>query len=270
MDFYDALWYFILYSIIGWLIEVIFHAVFMGKIVNRGFLNGPVCPVYGFGMLAVFLVYYLGGTDNSFIIFLEGLVLTTTIELIAGFILDKLFHARWWDYSDRPFNLNGYICPAFSIIWGLSVLFVIKVANPALYLLTIDKIPEKIGYPILIGIYVLFIADTAATVKTIIGLNKKLDELDKIAGRLQNLSDKVTDGIGKTTQKAQETAVQTALGKAELRDNLENRYREIQNSVINSKNAFGSKRILKAFPNAKHRDHAQILKELRAGLDRKS
>ncbi len=86
-----------------------------GLVVNRGFLNGPVCPIYGFGVLAVFFLLQITGDgefyeQNALKVFIFGVVLATAVELFGGWILDKAFHARWWDYSDRPFNLNGYIC----------------------------------------------------------------------------------------------------------------------------------------------------------------
>ncbi|MBP5753276.1 MAG: putative ABC transporter permease, partial [Treponema sp.] len=127
MNFYDICWYFIIYSFIGWAIEVAFHAVTIGKIINRGFLTGPICPVYGFGMLAVLFIMKLlpvnpeTGQVNTWLIFLTGSVFTTLVELIAGWGLNKIFHARWWDYSNMPFNFHGYICLAFCIIWGLAV-----------------------------------------------------------------------------------------------------------------------------------------------------
>ena len=106
ITFYRMLWYFIEYSFIGWMVEVIFHAVVKGKIVNRGFLNGPVCPVYGCGMAGVIIIDGLisdalsnaGITSDSlymFAIFIGGALFATVIELIAGWALDVIFHARW-------------------------------------------------------------------------------------------------------------------------------------------------------------------------------
>ena len=101
------------------MIEVSYHAVTMGKVVNRGFLNGPLCPVYGSGVLMVLMVVDLCGewfgfeTDltkaSTIELFIIGIIFATLIELIAGFLLDQMFHARWWDYSKIPLNLNGRI-----------------------------------------------------------------------------------------------------------------------------------------------------------------
>lgn len=278
--FYDLCFFFVIYSIAGWIIEVVFHAVVKGVIVNRGFLNGPVCPVYGFGMISVILIYNLIGSDNTFVVFLEGVVFTTLIELIAGFILDKCFHARWWDYSKMPLNLNGYICAGFSLIWGLAVVFVVKLVHVFIYNVTSGLIPEKFGWPILIAVYAVYILDATVTVLTLIGLNKKLEELDRISASIKRVSDRMTDNFGNTslkvTQKAQESAVQASLAKAELRDarlesreslelrlkELQDKYETLRETVIRHRH-FGAGRILNAFPDAKHRDYDQILTEIK-------
>ena len=125
MTYFQICLYFLIYSFGGWVVEVIFHAVALGKVINRGFLNGPVCPVYGFGVLSVFaLLNTIQGSGRQMsdgMIFVFGIVLATAVELVAGWLLDVCFHARWWDYSDKPFNFHGYICLEFSLIWGLAI-----------------------------------------------------------------------------------------------------------------------------------------------------
>ena len=137
MTFYQLAWLFVIYSFLGWCVEVIYHAVTWGEVTNRGFLNGPVCPVYGFGVVSVLALINLiqpEGTQMSDllvyvfgVIFVFGIVLATAVELVAGWLLDVCFHARWWDYSDKPFNFHGYICLEFSLIWGLAIVMVVKV-----------------------------------------------------------------------------------------------------------------------------------------------
>ncbi|MCQ2531869.1 MAG: hypothetical protein MJ093_04095 [Saccharofermentans sp.] len=262
MTLYDICWYFVLYSFIGWVIEVIFHAVTLGKIMNRGFLNGPVCPVYGFGMIAVLSVYEFVGIDNSIVIFIEGIILTTTIELLAGFILDKAFHARWWNYSNVPFNLHGYICLKFSIIWGAAVVFVLKIFNPTLYALTIYLLSPKYGWPLLLLLLLVFIVDTVVTALTLIGLNKQLKELDSISKKLHVLSDKLTEDISlksiNAAQKVQNTQIQYSLGKSELQD----KYDEIRNRILAHRH-YGSGRLINAFPNVIHNEYHHLLEDLK-------
>ena len=119
MTYFQICLYFLIYSFGGWVVEVISHAVALGKVINRGFLNGPVCPVYGFGVLSVFaLLNTIQGSGRQMsdgMIFVFGIVLATAVELVAGWLLDVCFHARWWDYSDKPFNFHGYICLEFSL-----------------------------------------------------------------------------------------------------------------------------------------------------------
>ena len=272
MTLFEALCFFLIYSFIGWVTEVVYHAVTLGKIMNRGFLNGPVCPVYGFGMTAVLFVFSLVSVDNPFIVFLIGVILTTLIELIAGWALYTFFHARWWDYSSMPLNLNGYICPAFSIIWGLAVLAVVRIAHPALEAVTIGLIPHSILLPVTIILTAVMVIDTIVTAATLIGLNKKLTELDKISRAMRDNSDILTEKIGKssikTAQTAQTARVQAALAKAEIRDaadnkkeELQKRYDEIRASILSHRH-YGAGRLINVFPNVSHRDYKELLKEI--------
>ncbi len=290
MIIYNYCWFLLIYSFIGWIIEVIYQAVVKGKLLNRGFLNGPVCPVYGFGMSAVLFFYQTINIDNVFIVFLEGIILTTAIELFAGFILDKFFHARWWDYSKMPFNLNGYICLAFSIIWGLAVVFAVKIAHPAIYNITVANIPTKYGYPILFVLYFVLITDTIVTTLILIGLNKKLKELDEISSSIRIISNRMSSRIGenslKTAQNIQETRVQAALAKAEAHDRLDDaiehiheeseqllkelseKYESKKDDLLKHRH-IGHGRILYSFPNAKHRHYSDVMKELQERIKAK-
>ena len=272
MTLFEVVCFFLIYSFIGWVTEVIYHAVTLGKIMNRGFLNGPVCPVYGFGMTAVLFVFSKVPADNPLVIFIIGVILTTTIELVAGWALYTFFHARWWDYSSMPLNLNGYICPAFSIIWGLAVLAVVRIAHPGLRAITVDLIPYKILLPGTIILTVIMAVDCTVTAATLIGLNKKLTELDKISKAMRDNSDYLTEKIGqrsiKTAQTAQTARVQAALAKAEIRDAADNKREELQKrydeirSSITSHRHFGAGRLINVFPNVSHKDHKELLKEI--------
>ncbi len=210
MTIYDVLWYFMIYSMVGWMVEVAFHAVTVGKVINRGFLNGPVCPVYGSGVLMVLSVLNILGTAfgvetdlekaSPLLLFVVGLIFATLIELIAGFLLDKLFHARWWDYRDRKFNLNGYICLGFSIVWGLAIAFVLRVIQPFFDHL-IDLIPVFLGRIILIFVYIMFITDIVITVMTILKLNKQLERMQKMEAAILRVSDGMSEVIATNTMK---------------------------------------------------------------------
>ena len=118
-SWFQILWYFYIYGFLGWCSEVAFAAVAHGKFVNRGFVNGPICSIYGFGVMSVLLV--LGPLKSSLWLLFGGSVLfTSAIEYLTGWVLEKVFHDKWWDYSKRPLNIKGYVCLEFSVLWGLA------------------------------------------------------------------------------------------------------------------------------------------------------
>lgn len=288
MTYYQICWYFLIYSFGGWVVEVIFHAVALGKVVNRGFLNGPVCPVYGFGVLAVFAMINTlqssGYQMSDGMIFLFGIILATIVELIAGWLLDVCFHARWWDYSDKPLNFHGYICLEFSIIWGLAIVFVVKVFQKYVENHTLPHADSTFGWILLVILYCVYLADFIVTVAVIRGLNKKLTRLNKIRSDMRIVSDKISDTVANTTidtaQVIEEGKVQTALAKAELRETaemkkeqsieklrkkrteLQREFDELSNSITNH-TIVGQGRIIKAFPEMKHRYYHELIQELR-------
>ncbi len=238
LTYYQILWYFLIYSFLGWIVEVIFHAVVLGKVINRGFLNGPLCPVYGFGMLFVLCAANVvedsglaavktGQTDSpgTLYLFLGGMALATIVELIAGMLLDVLFHTKLWDYSDKPFNFKGYICLEFSILWGLGITMIVRILHPILEnsgTKMQNLLPEKYGWALLAVLYATAIADTVVTAMTLIGLNKRLKQLDELSASMRIVSNNLSETIGlstiKTTQVIQEGEVQAALAKAEFKD----------------------------------------------------
>lgn len=200
---YQTLAYFLIYSCLGWCLEVVYAAVTTGKLVNRGFLNGPVCPIYGFGMVIV--LYALTPlVDNTLLLYLGGVILPSVLELVGGWALYKLYRTRWWDYSDYPFNIGGYICLKFSIAWGLACLFVVDILHPTIQWV-IALVPRGLGW-VLLGVFAACMAvDLAATVSTIAKLNRKLEHIDQLASRIreasnefgENLADKVLDAAEK-------------------------------------------------------------------------
>ena len=158
----EYLWFFIIYAFLGWCVEVSYHVVTTGKFINRGFLNGPVCPIYGFGMIT--LIFSLNSlVDNFILLFLGSFLLTTILEFITGFILEKVFHDKWWDYTDLPFNIKGYVCLSFSIAWGLSAVFMLNIIHPPVYKF-VSILTNKIGNILLSLLLACFAIDFIITV----------------------------------------------------------------------------------------------------------
>ena len=294
LSLYHALIYFMIFSVLGWILEVMFHAVTLGRVINRGFLNGPYCPVYGFGVLVVMYALHLcdvwglfrlsGGSRDlrdAFVTFLFGFILATAVELAAGWLLDVCFHMRWWDYGDRPLNLHGYICLEFSIIWGMCISFVARMVLPLLkaWQTTVFR-PTVAGYAVITVIYIIFTTDIGVSIAIVIGLNRYLKELDEIRDRLRRFSDRLSTGIGdsaiKTTQTVENGRVQAALARMEFESDkmpeLERKKAEMELRVIKLRDKltrhslFGYGRILRAFPGAVHRYYRETLRDLLKNL----
>ena len=123
---------FLIYSFVGWAIEVVVTFNKDKKFVNRGFLLGPYCPIYGFS--SIIMILYLSRYRNSFItVFLLAVVVCSIMEYLVSYLMEKLFKARWWDYSNRKFNINGRVCLENSIWFGLLGALLIYIVNPFLF-----------------------------------------------------------------------------------------------------------------------------------------
>ena len=296
MTIYQMLWFFMIYAIVGWIVEVSFHVVTLGKIINRGFLNGPLCPVYGCGVIIVLMVLYGVGqcfgieSDVSkaspILLFVIGIIFATLVELIAGFLLDKLFHTRWWDYSECRFNLNGYICLEFSIIWGLAIAFVLGSIQPT-FESFVDWFPHTLGVILMITAYVTLVADVVITVLTVLKLNKELEKMENIQQNILRMSNEMSEFVGNATFKVMDKIEDekanaeerkgefyaSMIDKKEERDNKKAEYEakraELQEKFDHMKTQimyhklFGTGRLVNAFPNAKHEKFQKQLEELR-------
>ena len=219
---YQTLAYFLIYSCLGWCLEVVYAAVTTGKLVNRGFLNGPVCPIYGFGMVIV--LYALTPlVDNTLLLYLGGVILPSTLELVGGWALYKLYRTRWWDYSDYPFNIGGYICLEFCLLWGVGTLVVMRIVHPVIASF-VDMIPPFAGLVLMCVLYAVYAADVVVTAFAASGLSKTLDTMEQLADSIHAVSDAMTELLGTTAmtadQKMDESRLQLKLAAAEARDNV--------------------------------------------------
>lgn len=214
---------FFVYAFLGWCVEVAFVAVTVGKVVNRGFLNGPVCPIYGCGMLGV-LMALLPIKQNVFLLFLGGMLICSAVELFGGWILDKIFRMRWWDYSDRPFNVGGYICLPFSIMWGFAVVFAVRFVHTPI-MAVMKKIPMIVQIIIIIILSIVFIIDMIVTLKNLVGIKKNLGQLDAIAEDLHSIGDQLKDVVGNS---AVEVADKAGQGMEKLEEAVMEKRKKLQ------------------------------------------
>ncbi len=257
-NLYQAAWIFLIYAFLGWCSEVAFAAVNKGKFVNRGFLNGPVCPIYGFGMLIVVTALW-GLKGNLILLFLGSATLTTALEFVTGFVLEKFFHDKWWDYSDMPFNIKGYICLKFTVLWGLAATFIVGAVHRFVYMLIV-KMPAVPGIILLSVFAAAFITDFVITVTELAKMPKKLGALLEAEKALRAISDKIGENISDTTiaakEKGSEIAVENKPKIGELKAEYEKKKQEF--SAAFEKRNFVHRRIVKAFPNLKNGRYSAV------------
>lgn len=165
---------FMTYSVLGWILEVSCKLVEKKKFINRGFLIGPYCPIYGWGALIMTLLLkkYL---NDIFTLFIMNILICSILEYFTSYFLEVIFKARWWDYSNKKFNINGRICLETMIPFGLFGLLVMYVINPIIFNF-LNMIPISIIYFISIVLFLLLLIDTITSysiITKIKNINKK-------------------------------------------------------------------------------------------------
>ena len=301
-DLIQILAFFMFYAVVGWCVEVIYHAVTAGKFINRGFLNGPVCPIYGVGAVIVILLL-TPLEENLLLLYAGSVLLTSVLEFMTGFVLEKIFHQRWWDYTDEHFNIMGYVCLRFSLMWGFGCVFVMKIIQP-LVILAVDKVPETLRNISFIAYYGLFAVDIIITVAALAKIQARLrlaNDADRLLNRIAEIiGSRLTTGTLKGMQEIQEHKEQfeelkTKTGKATTRISegyedfrkkaeertaeLEKRYEELRSKALSRRRTdarehlgFVQKRLEKAYPSLDlkrlgHINLSEKIKGLRAKLE---
>lgn len=174
--------YFSIYSFLGWICEVIYCSIPVKKFINRGFLNGPVCPVYGFGALFVIYIMEWLNIDSPILIFIFGGVIASVIEFIADILLEYVFHTRLWNYSNRKFNIKGRVCLLNSTLFATLSLILLEIIHP-LIVIFISKFSNLAIILVASLFLIIFIVDMSLTVNEVINLNialKNMNILEKL------------------------------------------------------------------------------------------
>lgn len=224
--------YFIIYSFLGWVLESIFRSFCEKKIINTGFLRGPICPIYGCG--AIIMILFLKNFSNSkILLFIMSIIFLSLWEYIVGVILEKLFKTKYWDYSDHKFNYKGRICLTNSIAWGfLGVLF-IDFIHPAIVnlLKNVDVLYLKIIVPILL---ILILTDAIISIVKTKNIKGTLEKVEKLN---EQIKEKLAE-IKKQNQEKNTTSenLQLLIEKINKRKNRE--LRRLYKRVYRLKRAF--------------------------------
>ncbi len=187
--------YFIIYSFLGWVCECIYCSIPEKKFINRGFLMGPYCPIYGCGALLVLYLLH-PFASNIILLFLAGVVVTSILEYITSWIMEVIFHTKWWDYSTYRFNLHGRVCLRNSILFGILSIVVYCCIHPRIVAFVQD-IPSSYKWLVCVVIGCLFVYDLVNTTMALLKRNKDIMEIEvrmnelkkEFKTRIQSLSD---------------------------------------------------------------------------------
>ena len=273
-ELYYYLWYFFIYACLGWCAEVAFAAVKTGTFVNRGFLNGPVCPIYGFGVcLAVFCLTPVA--DNIIVLFLGSVILTSAIEYLTGYVLEKVYHQHWWDYSNRPLNFRGYICLQFSLLWGVACVLILKLVHPAVHRL-VAWIPGLLGAALAAALLSALLIDFAATVMDLHRFRRAMKMASAVGARLKALSDdmgeSISDRVITAVRKKEEFQVELNAYRSEKNEkHLQDKADLLMELyTLLARSEVSRQRLMRAFPNLKRSGSYERLEELKQLLRQKT
>lgn len=247
----ELITYFIIYSFLGWVMESIVRSICERKIINTGFLRGPFCPIYGIGATIMFL--FLEGFENKpILLFFISIIILTIWEYIVGVFLEKVFHTKYWDYSDHKINFQGRICLTNSICWGvLGVLFV-KYIHPFVQDVIALINTDLLNY-IMAIFFMVFIGDTIVSVIHIKNMKATLENIEKI-------NKEIKEKLKEIRNLKKEKEEKTAIMKTESIQAMVEKLKKKRNRTILHlyKNVH---RLKKAFPAINTKEITEILNQ---------
>ncbi|MBC3515581.1 hypothetical protein H8K20_04095 [Neobittarella massiliensis] len=274
--------YLAFYSFVGWMCETVYCSVIQRKLVNRGFLGGPVCPIYGFGALAV--IFCLTPVRKSpWAVFLLGMLLTTCLEYFTSWAMEKLFHTRWWDYSQFKLQINGRVCLLNSLEFGALCLFVMYVLHPRVETM-FGALPVWALWTLAAVLLALFIVDSAVTLRALLGLDRDTASFAQVAQelRLKLEESGVTAGAEEFIERVEgyfdgkkEQLAQLAAELEERRDDrraqrgagLQKLLARLQ--ALSQEESFAKRRLRRAFPHMRSTRYSDQLAKLHQSLRQK-
>ena len=180
---------FLIYSFIGWIIDICDILYHSKKLVNRGFLIGPICPIFGVGvLLMIHLLSKFTDTPLAFLVLATSIFMV--LEYLTSYIMEKLFNARWWDYSNRKFNLNGRICLETTIPFGLGGMLVMYVVNP-FFTSILDKLNHNLIITLGVFLLIIFVIDVVVSFSVIDKIKKTIsnkyhDDTEEVNKRVRD------------------------------------------------------------------------------------
>lgn len=195
---------FFFYSFAGWCLESLYCSIGEKKLINRGFLTGPLCPIYGVAALVITILIYNPFKEKPLFVFLLGIIFCDIVEYLTSYIMEKLFAARWWDYTYELLNIKGRICLKHSLYWGVISVVFVNVIHPAVDNLY-NKINGEYTVYILAVILVVFVADLINAVRKALDIRKLQIKLNKFisefSAELNNIKNNIEDKYAYVSEK---------------------------------------------------------------------
>ena len=231
---YEYTWYqwlsfFYIYCFFGWIFESTYVSLKQHRFVNRGFLRLPMLPLYGTGAVMMLWVS-LPFKSSLVMVYISGVIGATILEYVTGWGMERLFKMKYWDYSNQRFNLNGYICLTSSVAWGFLTIFLTEVIHKPIERWVLH-VPTMIGIPCLSVITVVFIIDTAESVRTALDLAKVLDAMTKMKAELDDVQVQLALLKAETEQKLEEAKEDTAVKLETLRVEAAGKAAQLRNET---------------------------------------
>lgn len=271
MSIYYSILYFFVYGFLGWCTEVIFAAFKQHRFVNRGFLNGPICPIYGVGVTLV-IACLEAFQSNLLLLYISSVILVTVLEGVTGWAMDKLFHNKWWNYSKLPFNIGGYVCLLFSLIWGVACVFIVYFVHPLIHQV-LSLIPHTAGIALIAILGIALLSDMIVTTSAIVKFNQYLELLKHITDELHAISNQIGAELYQNVMHVldmQESSRQKLDDvKLEVSEEIRMQIVELKTRAQNlgEKVPKPARRLLKAFPKLESRNYKAQLELFRQKLE---
>ena len=271
MSIYYSILYFFVYGFLGWCTEVIFAAFKQHRFVNRGFLNGPICAIYGVGVTLV-IACLEAFQSNLLLLYISSVILVTVLEGVTGWAMDKLFHNKWWDYSKLPFNIGGYVCLLFSLIWGVACVFIVYFVHPLIHQV-LSLIPHTAGIALIAILGIALLSDIIVTTSAIVKFNQYLERLKHITDELHAISNQIGSELYQNVMHVldmQESSRQKLDDvKLEVSEEIRMQIVELKTRAQNlgEKVPKPARRLLKAFPKLESRNYKAQLELFRQKLE---
>lgn len=196
---YEILWFVLIYSFLGWCLEILFAALAKRKFMNRGLLNGPFCPLYGCVMVFV-LIFFQGLREHTFFLLVACTVTVGIMEFAAGAVMEKIFKRKWWDYSEYKYNVGGYVSIPFTLLWGVGAVVAVKFLQPLLEKF-VQWLPSIFGHIVLIVFGVILACDVIVTISVILKIKYQNKHMKDIAERMNKVSNRLGNAITAKVQK---------------------------------------------------------------------